>query len=63
MIEARLEALDEAMVTAWRRAGFAVGCWGANNEAGIRRALALGLDAMATDDPRLALAIRDGGET
>jgi glycerophosphoryl diester phosphodiesterase len=32
--------------------------WGANDEAGIRKALGLGLDAMTTDDPVLALRLR-----
>jgi len=50
--------LDEATVAAFREAGIGVGCWGANEEAGIQRALALNLDAVTTDDPPLALRLR-----
>lgn len=50
--------LDPAGVAALRNAGLGVGAWGANHEATIRRALALGLDAIATDDPPLALRLR-----
>jgi glycerophosphoryl diester phosphodiesterase len=39
-----------------QRLGLSV--WGANDEAGIRKALGLGLDAMTTDDPVLALRLR-----
>jgi glycerophosphoryl diester phosphodiesterase len=49
---------DAVAVAALRQAGLAVGAWGANDAAGIGRALALGLDAIATDDPPLALRLR-----
>jgi glycerophosphoryl diester phosphodiesterase len=49
---------DEASVAAVRGAGFGVSAWGTNDEATIRRGLALGMDAIATDDPPLALRLR-----
>lgn len=50
--------LTPAAVAAFRAAGFGVGAWGANHEASIRAGFALGLDAVATDDPPLALRLR-----
>lgn len=50
--------LDARAVAALREAGLAVSAWGTDHEPTIRRALALGLDAMATDDPVLALRLR-----
>lgn len=50
--------LDARAVAALRDAGLAVSAWGTDHEPTIRRALALGLDAMATDDPVLALRLR-----
>lgn len=53
-----ISELDARAVAALRDAGLGVGAWGANHEPTIRRALALGLDVMATDDPVLALRLR-----
>ncbi len=50
--------LDAAAVAALRAAGFGVGAWGANHEPSIRAGFELGLDALATDDPPLALRLR-----
>ncbi|MDO9706978.1 glycerophosphodiester phosphodiesterase [Paracraurococcus lichenis] len=50
--------LAAADVARFRAAGLAVGAWGGNDEATIRHGLALGLDAIATDDPPLALRLR-----
>ncbi|NOG68769.1 glycerophosphodiester phosphodiesterase family protein [Roseicella sp. DB1501] len=50
--------LDAESVAGFRAAGLGVGTWGANDEGTIRRAIGLGLDAIATDDPPLALALR-----
>lgn len=50
--------LDAAAVAAFRAAGFGVGAWGANHERTIRAGFDLGLDAIATDDPPLALRLR-----
>ncbi|MBK1658643.1 glycerophosphodiester phosphodiesterase [Paracraurococcus ruber] len=50
--------LDADAVAGFRAAGLAVGAWGANDAATIRHGLALGLDAIATDDPPLALRLR-----
>jgi len=49
---------DEGSVAALRAAGLGVGAWGTNDEATIRRGFALGMDAIATDDPPLALRLR-----
>ncbi|MBR0656978.1 glycerophosphodiester phosphodiesterase family protein [Plastoroseomonas arctica] len=54
------ETLDVALVAHLAEAGLAVNAWGANDEAQIRRMLALGIVGFATDDPRLALALRGG---
>ncbi|WP_431283822.1 glycerophosphodiester phosphodiesterase [Humitalea sp. 24SJ18S-53] len=56
--ETRIDGADEAYVAAMRAAGLGCGAWGANHAATIDRALALGLDAFATDDPALAIARR-----
>ena len=50
--------LDQAAVAGFRADGLAVGAWGANDAATIRHGLALGLDAIASDDPPLALRLR-----
>ena len=50
--------LDPAAVAAFRAAGLGVGAWGANHGPSIRAGFALGLDAIATDDPPLALRLR-----
>lgn len=52
--------LDAALLARMTAAGFAVNVWGANDAAEIQRMLALGVAGFATDDPRLALALRDG---
>ena len=57
-IETHESAADADYVTAMREAGLGCGVWGANHEASIRRALSLGIDAFATDDPPLALQLR-----
>jgi glycerophosphoryl diester phosphodiesterase len=49
---------DPAAVGSFRAAGFGVGAWSANHEASIRAGFDLGLDAIATDDPPLALRLR-----
>lgn len=50
--------LTPGTVAAFRAAGFGVGAWGANHEDSLRAAFGLGLDAVATDDPPLALRLR-----
>lgn len=52
--------LDAGLIARLRGAGFGVGTWGANHAASIRRMLDLGVDIFATDDPPLAIALRDG---
>jgi glycerophosphoryl diester phosphodiesterase len=50
--------LGPAMAASLRTAGFGVSAWGANHEPTIRAGFALGLDAIASDDPPLALRLR-----
>ncbi|MDN3566690.1 glycerophosphodiester phosphodiesterase family protein [Paeniroseomonas aquatica] len=50
--------LDAVSVGALRATGLGVSAWGCNDEATIRQGLKLGLDAIATDDPPLALHLR-----
>ncbi|MES2712681.1 MAG: glycerophosphodiester phosphodiesterase family protein [Pseudomonadota bacterium] len=52
--------IDEQLLARMTGAGLAVNVWGANDTASIARMLELGVAAFATDDPRLALAMRDG---
>jgi glycerophosphoryl diester phosphodiesterase len=46
--------LDERVVAAARRAALALGVWTVNDEATMRRMLALGVDILTTDRPDLA---------
>lgn len=57
-VETHVSVLDTALVARLRQAGLRVGAWGANTAETIEKAYALGLDAMATDDPVLAVALR-----
>ncbi len=52
--------LDAEAVAILRAEGLGIGIWGANHGDSIRRMIGLGVDALTTDDPPLALAIRDG---
>jgi glycerophosphoryl diester phosphodiesterase len=54
-----LGEVDTATVAQCRQQNLGISVWGANDEAGIRKALGLGLDAMTTDDPVLAPRLRD----
>lgn len=49
---------DAPLRDALRAAGLRLSVWGANHAASIERALALGVDAMASDDPPLAARLR-----
>ncbi len=51
--------LDGDACAALRAAGLRVSVWGANHEASIRRMLDLRIDVLTTDDPPLAIALRD----
>jgi glycerophosphoryl diester phosphodiesterase len=53
-------ALNAPLLARFREAGLGVGVWGANHEASIERMLGLGVDIFATDDPPLAIRLRDG---
>jgi glycerophosphoryl diester phosphodiesterase len=49
---------DKALRDALGEAGLRLSVWGANHAPSIARALALGVDVIATDDPPLAIAMR-----
>lgn len=49
---------DEVLRDALRAAGLRLSVWGANHATSIARALALGVDVLATDDPPLAIRMR-----
>lgn len=57
-VETEIGALDAALAGRLRQAGLRIGVWGANHAPGIGKAMSLGVDMMATDDPVLALALR-----
>ncbi|SHI90562.1 glycerophosphoryl diester phosphodiesterase [Roseomonas rosea] len=63
MVETHETAMDAAMLGTLRGAGLRVAAWGANHEPSIRRMLSLGVDAIATDDPVLALSLRGSGRS
>jgi glycerophosphoryl diester phosphodiesterase len=52
--------LDSAACAALRAAGLRISVWGANHAPSIHRMLDLRIDVLTTDDPPLALALRDG---
>jgi glycerophosphoryl diester phosphodiesterase len=58
MVETHESVMDEKLLGTLRGNGLRVGAWGANHAPSIRRMLSLGLDAIATDDPVLALSAR-----
>lgn len=51
--------LDAEMLAQLRAAGLGVGVWGANHAPSIRRMLGLRVDLLTTDDPPLAIRLRD----
>jgi glycerophosphoryl diester phosphodiesterase len=53
-----LGEVDTLVVAALRGEGLGIGVWGANSAMQIERALALGVDALTTDDPVTALRLR-----
>ena len=54
-------AIDAGLLARLRAEGIGLGTWGANHATSIRRMLEIGVDIFATDDPPLALRLRDGG--
>jgi glycerophosphoryl diester phosphodiesterase len=50
--------MSPGLIEAARYAGLAAGVWAANHASQIERALSLGVDALASDDPPLALELR-----
>jgi glycerophosphoryl diester phosphodiesterase len=51
--------VDEGVVSALRAAGIGINVWGCNTTTSITRAMEIGVDLLATDDPPLALSLRD----
>jgi glycerophosphoryl diester phosphodiesterase len=58
MIETEVAALNPELCGRFRAAGLRLGVWGANHAESLEKAFALGLDAVATDNPVLAARMR-----
>ncbi|MBO1074483.1 glycerophosphodiester phosphodiesterase [Roseomonas marmotae] len=58
MIETEIDVLDAPLCSRFRQAGLRLGAWGASRADALAKAFGLGLDAVATDDPVLALRLR-----
>jgi glycerophosphoryl diester phosphodiesterase len=56
--ECSMGDVTPAFIAAARKAGLTTGVWAANHRAEIEKALGLGMDAFATDDPPLAIELR-----
>ena len=56
--ECSMGNVTPAFIAAARKAGLTTGVWAANHRAEIEKALDLGMDAFATDDPPLAIELR-----
>jgi len=56
----RQNRLDASGIANLRGRGLGVGAWAVNDEAAIRKVLALGVDVFTTDIPTRALALRGG---
>jgi glycerophosphoryl diester phosphodiesterase len=56
--ECSMGDVTPGFIAAARKAGLTTGVWAANHRAEIEKALDLGVDAFATDDPPLAIALR-----
>jgi len=61
-VDTSAEDASAELLAAARDAGLRFGVWAANHRAEIDKVLALGVDALATDDPPLALAMREAFE-
>lgn len=57
-IGVHVDRADEALAAALRALGLRLSVWGANHADTIQRALSLGVDVLATDDPPLAIELR-----
>lgn len=57
-IGVHVDAANEALLGAMRALGLRLSVWGANHAETIQRALTLGVDVLATDDPPLAIELR-----
>lgn len=58
MVETDVGTLDAELCGRFRAAGLRLGAWGANHAETLEKAFSLGLDAVATDDPVLAMRLR-----
>jgi glycerophosphoryl diester phosphodiesterase len=56
--ECSMGDVTPAFIAAARKLGLTTGVWAANHRAEIEKALDLGMDAFATDDPPLAIELR-----
>ncbi|UPY39223.1 glycerophosphodiester phosphodiesterase family protein [Sediminicoccus sp. KRV36] len=57
-IGVHVKGASPALAAALRAAGLRLSVWGANHADSIHRALTLGVDVLATDDPPLAIELR-----
>ena len=57
-IGVHVDRADAGLRDAARSAGLRLSVWGANHAPSIQRALTLGVDVLATDDPPLAIELR-----
>ncbi|WP_426957421.1 glycerophosphodiester phosphodiesterase [Muricoccus radiodurans] len=60
MVETHESGMTRDVLDGLRGAGLRVGVWGANHAPAIARMMSLGVDAIATDDPALAMRMRGG---
>jgi glycerophosphoryl diester phosphodiesterase len=58
MVETEVMAFDTELCDRLRAAGLRLGAWGANHAVTLEKAFGLGLDAVASDDPVLAIRLR-----
>ncbi|PZP47536.1 MAG: glycerophosphodiester phosphodiesterase [Azospirillum brasilense] len=58
MVEAHASVMDAELVAGLRAAGLRIAVWGGNHADSITRMLDLGVDALASDDPVLAMRMR-----
>lgn len=58
MVETHASVMDAELVAGLRAAGLRIAVWGGNHADSIARMLDLGVDAMASDDPVLAMRMR-----
>ncbi|UPG71390.1 hypothetical protein MVG78_12475 [Roseomonas gilardii subsp. gilardii] len=62
MVETHASVMDAELAAGLRAAGLRIAVWGGNHADSIARMLDLGVDAMASDDPVLAMRMRQERE-